>query len=188
MKDDSRNVIIRPMKEEDLELVMKWRMSPEVTKYMYTDPQLSLEQQILWYNSRKKAGDNYLFIIQEDDTPIGVYTVDEIDMINKRCTSGMYIGETDRRTIGLAVRLEYSFFDFLFYELNLNRTYAEIFCENKGMVRLNKMCGWELEGIMKEHIFKYGIYHDIALLACTKKHWTEFRKECKYKRIPVYVE
>ena len=38
----------RKIKEEDLEMIMNWRMSPEVTKYMTTDPKLTLDGQKKW--------------------------------------------------------------------------------------------------------------------------------------------
>jgi len=34
----------------NLEQIRFWRMLPEVTKYMYSDPVLSPEGQLKWYN------------------------------------------------------------------------------------------------------------------------------------------
>ncbi len=38
-------LVLRKISENDLEMIMKWRMMPEVTKYMYTDPQLTIDGQ-----------------------------------------------------------------------------------------------------------------------------------------------
>lgn len=35
---------LRKIKRDDLEMIMNWRMDPDVTKYMYTDPKLSIEK------------------------------------------------------------------------------------------------------------------------------------------------
>ncbi|RKX41786.1 MAG: UDP-4-amino-4,6-dideoxy-N-acetyl-beta-L-altrosamine N-acetyltransferase, partial [Thermotogae bacterium] len=40
---------LKRITENDLELIMNWRMLPEVTKYMYTDPNLTMEDQIKWF-------------------------------------------------------------------------------------------------------------------------------------------
>lgn len=186
--DDKRNIRFRYMREDDLELVMNWRMMPDITKYMNTDPKLTLEGQKKWFYEKKKNPDNYLFMIEEDDTPIGVFTIVDLDRVNNRCSSGLYIGEKSRRSLGLTMRLEYSIQDFIFYTLNLNRTTAEIFSENKGLIRINHMCGWEIEGVMKQHVYKNGVYHDITLLAVTKDRWEEYRKKCKYEQIPFLME
>ena len=37
--------LFRPIREEELQMVMEWRMRPDITKFMYTDPQLTLETQ-----------------------------------------------------------------------------------------------------------------------------------------------
>ena len=46
----SKFIQLRKIRETDLEKIMKWRMSPEVTKYMFTDPKLTMEKQVIWYN------------------------------------------------------------------------------------------------------------------------------------------
>ena len=38
-------ITLREIAEEDLELIMKWRMSEDVTKYMNTNPKLTIEDQ-----------------------------------------------------------------------------------------------------------------------------------------------
>lgn len=48
-------VVLRKMCINDMEMVRQWRMMPEVTKYMYTDPIITLEQQIKWYDKVSKV-------------------------------------------------------------------------------------------------------------------------------------
>ena len=39
------SVTLRKIRESDLETIMNWRMDPEITRYMNTDPRLTLEGQ-----------------------------------------------------------------------------------------------------------------------------------------------
>ena len=39
------SVTLRKVTEGDLEQIMRWRMDPEITRYMNTDPKLTLEGQ-----------------------------------------------------------------------------------------------------------------------------------------------
>ena len=41
------------LEEEHLEMVRKWRNSPDVSKYMYTDQYISEEDQVNWFNNVK---------------------------------------------------------------------------------------------------------------------------------------
>ncbi|MFV0440864.1 MAG: hypothetical protein ACK5LV_06175 [Lachnospirales bacterium] len=57
---------------EDLENVMTWRMLPEVTKYMFSDPVLTVENQKKWLDNILHRTDVLYWIIYFDNTPIGV--------------------------------------------------------------------------------------------------------------------
>ena len=35
------SITLREIREEDLEMIMNWRMDPEVTRYMNTNPRLT---------------------------------------------------------------------------------------------------------------------------------------------------
>lgn len=53
-------IILRKIKENDLENIIEWRMMPQVTKYMYTDPILTLEEQKIWLAKIEKMIRNYI--------------------------------------------------------------------------------------------------------------------------------
>ena len=52
---ESHNIIkselsrFRKVREEDLKIIMHWRMSPDITKYMCSDPVLTIEGQKRWF-------------------------------------------------------------------------------------------------------------------------------------------
>ena len=64
--------IFRPIKEEELQMIMEWRMRPDITKFMYTDPQLTLEMQRKWFHSLKGRKDMFSFMIEVDGIPSGI--------------------------------------------------------------------------------------------------------------------
>lgn len=78
--------ILRPIQENELEMIMNWRMQPEITKYMYTDPELTIEKQLTWFRSLKTKNDTFIFMIEVDSIPCGILNITNIDYINKRCT------------------------------------------------------------------------------------------------------
>ena len=66
------SVTLRKITEEDLEQIMRWRMDPEITRYMNTDPKLTLEGQKKWFAKVQQDPDVSYWIIQIDGTPAGV--------------------------------------------------------------------------------------------------------------------
>lgn len=181
--NNNEKVVFRPMTQEDSAQVMEWRMHPDITRYMNTDPKLTLETQIKWFNAKKQNPDNYLFIIEVDDLPVGVFTILDLDKVNSRCSSGLYIGVKEKRSLELAMRIEWNIYDFVFEQLGLNKTFAEIFSANKGLIRLKKMCGSEVEGVLKQHIYKNNQYHDITVMGMYAQKWEEIKKQYIYEKI-----
>jgi hypothetical protein len=45
---------LRKLTEKDIEKVRHWRMNPEVSKYMFSDPQITREEQVEWFKTVKK--------------------------------------------------------------------------------------------------------------------------------------
>jgi len=105
---------LRKIKQDDLEMIMKWRMDPDVTKYMYTDPKLSIEKQLEWYDKVSGSISEKYWLIVIDDTAIGVLNLTEIDERNKRCSWAYYIGDTSFRGRGIARTLECNIYPELF--------------------------------------------------------------------------
>ena len=52
------DISLREIQENDLEQIMEWRMRPDITRFMNTDPVLTLEKQREWltYRDHKSGG------------------------------------------------------------------------------------------------------------------------------------
>lgn len=175
---------LRKINENDLELIMQWRMKPEVTKYMYTDPVLTIEKQKSWL---EKIGQDetckYRIIQLCDGTPVGVINLANIDYKNKKCSWGYYIGSIEARGKGLARKLECNTLDYIFYKLNLNKLWCEVFSFNTDVIEIHKKFGSEIEGYHKDHILKNGKYYDVVSMGITKLKWENIKEEIQYQKI-----
>ena len=180
--------ILRPIHENELEMIMNWRMSPEITKYMYTDLVLTLESQQKWFHSLKDKTDTLPFMIEVDKVPSGTLTITDIDPINKRCSWGYYMAVQEKRSLPLALAIEWNLYDYVFDVLDMNKLTGEIFSFNKGVVRIHQMCGSEVEGVLKQHICKNGIFYDVTIMSILKETWLELRKKRSYEKIPFFTD
>ena len=178
------NVIMTKLRENDLEMVMDWRMRPYVTEFMNTDPVLTIERQKEWFERISDRDDQINWIIILDEKPIGLINVFDIDRVNSRCSWGYYIAEKEARSLKLALYLEWSLYDYVFDVLGLHKLCNETFVENKQVIKLHIMCGAKEDGIMRQHIYKNGIYHDVSIGSIMDTEWYEKRKTTKYESFP----
>ncbi|MDU5079762.1 UDP-4-amino-4,6-dideoxy-N-acetyl-beta-L-altrosamine N-acetyltransferase [uncultured Tissierella sp.] len=172
--------------KDDLEQIMHWRMKPEVTKYMYTDPVLTLEIQEKWFDSIKNDTSVKYWMIKIDGVKIGVINLRDIDYINRRCTWGYYIGDNSFRGRGIASTLECNIYDYVFNILNLNKFWCEVFSFNEKVISIHERFGSIIEGTLKQHIYKNGEFFDIVMMAITKDRWEEIKDNYSYEKI--YIE
>ena len=73
------NAYCRKIKEEDLQMIMEWRMRDDITKYMNSDPILTLDDQRKWL---KKINDNqneWHWLLEVDGVPAGVVSLTGFD-------------------------------------------------------------------------------------------------------------
>ena len=106
----------------------------------------------------------------------------EIDRINSRCSSGYYIAEKGVRSLKLAMFLEWNLYDYAFDVLKLNKLYGEVWTENEYVLQLHIMCGWTQEGILRQHIYKNGVFHDVSVGSILAEKWFAKRVNIKYDR------
>lgn len=174
---------LRKIKKDDLEKIMNWRMDPDVTKYMYTDPKLNLEKQIEWYEQVVSSSAERYWLIVIDDIAIGVLNLTEIDERNRRCSWAYYIGDTSFRGRGIARSLECNIYDYVFEDLGLNKLCCEVFIFNEKVISIHEKFGSEIEGTLKQHIFKNGEFHDVVTMAITKDKWLKIKSDYEYDKI-----
>ena len=174
--------IFRPIKEEELQMIMEWRMRPDITKFMYTDPQLTLEMQRKWFHSLKGRKDMFSFMIEVDGIPSGILNITDIDYKNHRCSWGYYMAVKEKRSLPLAMAIEWNLYDYVFDELGMHKLEGEIFSFNKAVLRIHQMCGSEIEGELKDHIYKNGQFCDVTVTGILKEQWEVIKKNRNYEK------
>ena len=176
------NVEMTRVREDDLDMIMDWRMRPYITRYMNTDPVLTREGQRKWFQHIQNSEDQIHWVIRLDGKPIGLINVVEIDRVNSRCSWGYYIAEKEYRSLQLAMFLEWSLYDYVFDVLKLHKLCNETWTENAQVVKLHIMCGSTQDGIMRQHIYKNGVFHDVSIGSILAEEWFSKRVNVKYDR------
>jgi UDP-4-amino-4,6-dideoxy-N-acetyl-beta-L-altrosamine N-acetyltransferase len=180
------DVRLRNIDKIDLQTIMTWRMSPDVTKYMYTDPKLTMEDQQKWFRNIQISSNSRYWIIQlGDGVDVGLLSLNQIDPYNKHCSWAYYIADTRARGHGLGRILECNIYDYVFDKLELNKLWCEVLHFNQSVVEIHKKFGSEVEGILKQHIYKDGIYYDVVRMAITRDRWQSIKGEFDYLTLAI---
>lgn len=180
-------VRLRKVLQGDLEKVRHWRMKPEVTSYMYSDPVITPESQLAWYERISASSADRIWIIQltDGDIDVGLLSLSDIDAVHQRCCWAYYIAEDAARGKGLAKCLECNIYDHVFLELGLNRIWCEVLSFNDRVVKLHELFGCKVEGVLRAHVIKGETKHDVVRMAILRDEWLERRDQFTYARIEI---
>lgn len=152
---------------------------------MFTDPILDMEKQIRWFSAIEDNPHCKYWVIEYDETGIGLVCLNNIDFANDRCSWGHYIADVSFRGKGIGKILEYNIYDYVFLELGLNRLTVEVLNFNSRAIELHKKCGSQIEGVLRQHIKKGTEYHDVVIMGILRDEWLERRNNLSYEKIAI---
>ena len=174
---------LRDIQEKDLKMIMEWRMSASVTKYMNTDPVLTLDGQRRWLSAINAGEISRHWLIEVDGESVGLICLLQTDWKRKTTSWGYYIGEKRNRSLKLAISLEMSLYDYCFGVLDLQEVTSETFKENEGVWKLHLACGCQIIDEISNEVEKNGQSFDVVHMSMIKDVWLALREKKKYERI-----
>lgn len=176
---------LRRLTENELELLMNWRMREDISRMMFNTVKLTMEGQLKWFEKIKNSDTEIRWIIWKDEKPIGSLYFVDIDRKNLRCESGWFIAEKDGLDFSQVIAIQRNSYDYAFDVLGLNRVYGLVLDDNKGLPRMLEICGRKVEGVLKQHIIKDGKPHDVIVVGITKDEWRKIRETMNYIKIKI---
>lgn len=179
------SIELKRLTENELELLMHWRMREDISKMMFKNVKLTMEGQRKWFEKIKNCETDIRWIIWKDGVPVGSLYFTNIDRANLRCESGWFIAEKKGIDFSQVIALQRNSLDYAFDVLGLNRVYGIVLDDNKGLPRMLEMCGIPREGILRQHIIKEGVPHDVIVVGITKNDWQKKKVNMKYEEITI---
>lgn len=179
------NIEFRAIQENDLETIMHWRMQPDITKYMNTDPQLTISDQLAWYHNILQQKDEYYWIIVVDNVKVGIASLVNPDLTSHQIHTGVYVAVKEKRSLRLILDIQWNLYAYAFEHLHYNKVCEEIFSLNKPVLRILDMCGSKIEGNLRSHVFKNGTYYDVTVRGILYDEWMSMKPTLKYNLIKI---
>ena len=90
----------REIETEDAQMILDWRTSPRVAKYLKTEVDHGVEDQKQWIISCRERASFYHWLIVYQEQPIGYISISEYNPVTKTTSWGFYIGEEEHSGLG----------------------------------------------------------------------------------------
>lgn len=165
-------VTLKPM---DLSFVTQkylgWLKDPEAS-YAIIYPSSELKE-LETYVKKRMADLNCRFwaiLDRETEEHIGNVKLEPVLWQHKRAAFGILIGEKNYWGRGFGTEATSLVTEHAFKELGLNKVELGVKTDNKGAIRAYEKSGFVAEGVLKQHEFLHGKYHDIVMMAKFREH------------------
>ena len=171
MRVTGRYVSLRPLRTEDSEMTLGWRLSDRAA--LMNLGTTTVAEQSAWIASR--PADELNFVIElRSGHPVGMLSLVNIDLVHRRAEPARFlIGDQDQvRGLPVAVEALKLLYELAFDRLGLHRIHGTVVAENRQMLKLHLYLGMKEEGRLREHQFIAGRFHDIV---CVGMMENEFR-------------
>lgn len=176
-------VTLRAIEEEDLNLLKDMFNDEEIERLVcgWAFP-VSSYQQKKWFEQNYIDQRNQRFIIEtKEDGAVGVATLTDIDWKNRVAFHGIKLSNRKYRARGIGTDSVMTIMNYAFNELQLNRLDGAIVEYNEGSKKLYcEKCGWKVEGIQRNSIFKGGKYHNKLIVGVLKEDYEQLLEISKY--------
>jgi UDP-4-amino-4,6-dideoxy-N-acetyl-beta-L-altrosamine N-acetyltransferase len=154
------------VEETDLELIWKWINLPGVHDFI--QPRTFLTRDDVRQKFLKKPSEpaelHYMIYSRPGEKPIGVVSLKNIHMLNRRGELSLFVGEEQDRHRGYGRSATQKVLQVAFQQLNLHKVFLEVYDFNTNAIDLYRKLGFKSEGVLRSHSFKNGQYHDLHIM------------------------
>lgn len=169
-----QRIYLRALEPEDYKTSINWRKDEEIwgmvgsSKYFVSEAYEKKRVEDTIFNSR----DIKLAVCEINTSKyIGNVYATDIDQTNRSCTTGVLIGDHDYWNQGFASEAYRLLLDYLFNERNINRVQAYVLESNIPSLKMHQKVGYQIEGTLRQSVYKNGRYQDQVLLSVLKEEY-----------------
>jgi RimJ/RimL family protein N-acetyltransferase len=166
---------LREYRREDIPLRLKYINDPDVGGYLTPDVPypMTLHEELKWFESLTAVSDTYKFAIEtlEDNQFIGGCSIIGVDWKNSVTAIGIFIGSKDHRGRGYGTDALKVLIKFIFMQMDINKIRLTVYSYNQQAIRCYEKCGFKVEGVLRQEIFKDGKRYDKIAMGIIKEEY-----------------
>ena len=156
------------MTDADLERVWGWRNHPDISRYMYTQHEITLDEHCRWF--AKASGDptRHLLIYEDHAIPLGFINLHQIGN-GGIADWGFYAAPDAPKGTGYA--LGRAAINYAFGIAGFHKISAQALSYNERSIRFHASLGFQREGVLREQHFDGKQYHDVVFFGLLASEW-----------------
>jgi diamine N-acetyltransferase len=157
------NLSLRPLERKDLSLVHDLDNERHTMAFWFEEPYESLDELTNLYDKHIHDDNERRFVVDIDDQFGGIIELVNINFIHRN-TEIQIIINSNFQGLGLAKIAMFKGLDYAFSVLNMHKVYLYVDAENHKALHIYKNLGFIQEGILRQHFFVEGSYHDSIIM------------------------
>ena len=166
------NILLRSIEDKDLEFLREMINDPEIKKMTVGQCNYVTEEEHLkWFSNLKNEKNRLRFMIEIDRVTIGTIILENIDLSNKNASISIKIGKTDFKGKGYGTKALRLILKYAFDELDLHMIYANVLEYNEASKKLFEKCGFKIDGIKRDAVYRDGKFHRLYLFSIIKEEF-----------------
>lgn len=166
---------LRPVAEDELELMRSWRNAPTVRANMYTRHEISAQEHLAWWQRTRQRDDQQYYMYENAGSPLGVVAFTMIDLTNSNCSWAFYAAPAAPR--GTGSNMEFLALEHAFGTVRLHKLFCEVLAFNSPVISLHRKFGFQVEGTFRAQHMTTDGYVDIVRLGMLASEWAGMREE-----------
>lgn len=174
-------VKLRAYRKEDVESACNFMNDFETRRLMSTliPYPFLMEQEQKWYEGLQNTKESYSFAIEDKETDkyIGGCGINKVDWINRVATVGIFIGDKNYWGKGFGTDAMKVLIRFIFEQMNMNKIKLNVFSFNERAKKCYEKCGFQVEGTLRQELFRDGKYYDEYIMSVLFEEWKTRNKE-----------
>jgi len=165
-------VKLSAVREEDVDIMMKWGEDAEYLRNVDTDIALPKTKE-QWSEEGSSGPNSAYFRLRtiEHDELIGFAVIHSIEWNNRAGMLAIGIGQSAHRNKGYGSDALKLILRYAFHELNLDRVGLEVIEYNKGGIRAYEKVGYQLEGRKRSMVYRDGKRYDVLVMGVLRHEW-----------------
>lgn len=163
---EGKEIYLRLMKDEDTDLIVKWRNLPRVRSRFIYQELFTPEGHRNWIRTMIDTGKAVQFIICEKagDRPVGSVYFRDISAQHHKAEYGIFIGEDDAEGKGYGSETCRLACDYAFRAYGWHRIFLRALADNGRAIRSYEKAGFVKEALLRDDVCLGGDYRDVVLM------------------------
>jgi RimJ/RimL family protein N-acetyltransferase len=134
---------LRLIEASDLEHTLRWRNHDDSRRWFRYDQMLTIEQHNNWFSSYLGKDDDFTFIFEVDDRPVGQFAVYNLDSTTRQAEVGRILLDQQSRGKGFASEALYGVMALAKEQLFCRKLWLEVKKGNDKAIRVYQACSFQ---------------------------------------------